>query len=165
MLSSGVWKFIFLLNYNNKLILFQEHVHYNLRKYFFSNWTIQIWNALQSWRCLPYECLYHYAAVIGRITRAALNMVSLVSSVTELMRLPISETRSTASWFITPEVSTATLLFFKTLSNRCRPLLQWNIYDEDDKLSPNIRKSPVAWGCGSDTAIFYALPPGHCNYH
>jgi len=26
----------------NKLKIFQEHVHYNLRKYFFSN--IQIWN-------------------------------------------------------------------------------------------------------------------------
>ena len=30
--------------------------------------------------------------------------VSLVSSVTELMHLPVSETRSTASWFVMPEL-------------------------------------------------------------
>jgi len=30
----------------NKLKIFQEHVHYNLRKYLFSNRVIQIWNSV-----------------------------------------------------------------------------------------------------------------------
>ena len=30
----------------NKFKIFQEHVHYNLRKYYFSNRVIQIWNSL-----------------------------------------------------------------------------------------------------------------------
>jgi len=30
----------------NKVKIFQEHVHYNLRKYYFSNRVIQIWNSL-----------------------------------------------------------------------------------------------------------------------
>jgi len=30
----------------NKLKIFQKRVHYNLRKYFFSNRVIQIWNRL-----------------------------------------------------------------------------------------------------------------------
>jgi len=31
----------------NKLKIFQEHVHYNCHKYFFSNRVIQIWNSLR----------------------------------------------------------------------------------------------------------------------
>ena len=30
----------------NEFKIFQEHVHYNLRKYYFSNRVIQIWNSL-----------------------------------------------------------------------------------------------------------------------
>ena len=30
----------------NKFKIFQDHVHYNLRKYYFSNRVIQIWNSL-----------------------------------------------------------------------------------------------------------------------
>jgi len=50
------------------------------------------------------------------------NIISLVSSVTELMRLPISETRSTASRFITPEVCISIIIYLKLF--RVRPCSQ-----------------------------------------
>jgi len=31
---------------DNKLKIYQDHVHYNLRKYFFANRVICIWNSL-----------------------------------------------------------------------------------------------------------------------
>jgi len=41
---------ILVLNLNqtrgNTFKIFPEHVHYNLRKYYFSNRVIQIWNSL-----------------------------------------------------------------------------------------------------------------------
>jgi len=37
---------VLILEPGNKFKIFPEHVSYNLRKYFFSNWVIQTWNSL-----------------------------------------------------------------------------------------------------------------------